>query len=303
MRGWLPILLATSACGDSVDPVIRGEHRSYVMSYQHVPASGMEAREIGIDVNGDGVVDNQAGTVLSTLARSNFIQPQIRTDRAIDRGLLIQLLDLQVPDSGDHGAAVGFALEVGRDPLPSACADATDTICRRHLDGTGVFAVDAFSAFPPLKTVSDDDGYTSRSGRLSLLLGAFGTPTPLDLVAARVEIDELTDELVRGRIGGGITLDDLYGRLMPGYHEIVATDIEHDCVALDTPPACGCRVESAGSFYIGAMDTSPKDCTVSYEELIENPLVESLLSPDIVIRGQQLLSVGIGFEAVPAAIE
>jgi hypothetical protein len=304
MRGSVWALLAFCACGDNAEPEIRGEHHSYVMSRQNVPESYTEARELGLDLNGDGTNDNQAGMVLSKLVTENFVQSQVRTDRAIDRGAMIQLIDVQVPDTGYGILAAGFVLHTGRDPEPSACADAADVECRRHLDGNGVFALDSRSELRPLVSIRDKQVYSAGPGRLSLLLSVFSEPVQLDLVGARVVFDNLADGTLRGRIGGGITEDDLFGKLMPTFLTLVVADVQHDCTALDRPPECGCRDGSAGKTYVGLFDVWPtRDCIVGYDEVIENSLVESLLARDVLIDGVPALSLGIGFEAVPAVIE
>jgi hypothetical protein len=303
MRMSVWVLIALYGCVDNEPPPIRGEHHSYVMSRQHVPVTNTEARELGLDLNGDDVIDNQAGMVLSTLAGENFVHVQGRTDEAIDRGDLIQLIDVQLPDAADAEAAAGFVLHIGRDPMPAACADAADVVCRRHLDGNGVFALDAPSAFPPLASPRDKHGYSGGPGRLSLLLAVFSVPVRLDLLRARVVFEALEDGTLRGRIGGGITEEDLFDKLMPTFLPLVNADVQHDCAALDNPPACDCRPDSAGQTYLGLFDTSPKDCTVSYDELLNNSLIVSLLSRDLTFDGVPALSIGVGFEAVSALIE
>ena len=65
---------------------------------------------------------------------------------------------------------------------------------------------------------------------------------------------------------------------------------------------CGCPVaEYGGRYWFGTFDTNPKDCVITDEEIISNSLYISLTSPDVAIEGEMLLSVGIGFEAVPAS--
>src|SRR5262245_8261556 len=107
MRPLVLGLIGLCACGDNGDPEIRGEHHSFVMSRQDVPGTNTEVRALGLDLDGNGTIDNQAGMVLSTLASANFVQSQVRTDWMIDRGGLIQLIDVQLPDPRDGGAAAG----------------------------------------------------------------------------------------------------------------------------------------------------------------------------------------------------
>lgn len=43
-----------------------------------------------------------------------------------------------------------------------------------------------------------------------------------------------------------------------------------------------------------------RDCAVSVAEIEENSLIQSLLAPDVMVEGQQALSLGIKVEAAPA---
>lgn len=97
-----------AACGDNADLEVRGAHQTYVVSRQSIPVTNTEARELGMDINGDGTVDNQTGMVLSTF-HSYGLDTQEFTDRLIDRGSLIQLIDVQIPGPRDLPAAAGLA--------------------------------------------------------------------------------------------------------------------------------------------------------------------------------------------------
>src|SRR5262245_25542134 len=80
--------------GDPPPPMLLN---GFVMSQQIVPANNTQARNLALDINGDGVVENQLGLVFATLAGQGF-QLQAATTRAIDRGSLIQLLRIGSDD-------------------------------------------------------------------------------------------------------------------------------------------------------------------------------------------------------------
>ena len=313
MRSTAILVLALCSCGTEELLPIRGEHESYVVSRERVPLTNTQARELGLDLNGDDAIDNQLGMVLSTLAAQNFLQSQIRTDGVIDRGGLIQLIDFQRPTEADGDAAAGFSLHVGKDPAPAACTDANDVVCRRHLDGSAVITLDRASDQPPLYCLRGDNGYECRGDRLPMLLGILGTPlqveaigfapTEIELRGARVVFDDVGDGTLRGRIAGGVTEADLYGKLVPEFLQLIEADVRHDCLALDNPPTCGCVQDSAGKTYLAFFDTATKDCSVSFDELRYNSLIVSLFTPDVRIDGMDVLSLGVGFEAVPATIQ
>ena len=66
----LPMTLA--ACGGDdgeSQPTPEGEHYHYVTNKAFVPTTNMQAREYGLDLNKDGTVDNQLGSVASGAVR------------------------------------------------------------------------------------------------------------------------------------------------------------------------------------------------------------------------------------------
>jgi len=266
-----------------------------------------EAREYGLDLDSNGTVDNQFGMVLSTFASDNLLQSQVRTDGVIDRGDLLQLIDLQRPEHGEH-AATGFALQIGADPQPTPCTDPTDVVCRHHLDGNGVFTLAAPASDPQLHCVPTDTGFECGPGRLKFLLGILGTPlqvpalgfAPLEieLLDARATFEDVGNGSLRGRIGGGVTDEDM-NKLLADYLKIINADTQHDCMM--APPSCGCTQSSPGKFYIESLDVN-HDCTVTFDELKQNSLIVSLLAPDLVMEGKKVVTLGVGFEAVPATL-
>ena len=56
----------------------------------------------------------------------------------------------------------------------------------------------------------------------------------------------------------------------------------------------------AGKTILGLFDTTPKDCMVTVDEIKNNSLIVSLLSPDVTVDGKMALSLGIKATAVKA---
>jgi hypothetical protein len=52
--------------------------------------------------------------------------------------------------------------------------------------------------------------------------------------------------------------------------------------------------------YLNLFDTAPKDCMVSFEELKNSPLLQSLFVPDVMVDGQPAMSFGFSATAVKA---
>src|SRR5258708_5970768 len=103
MRTSVLATLLLAACGDNAGSVVDAaiadthvidtpidtptiaQHTHYIIDKVTVPASNTQARMLGLDLNGDGTVDNQLGMVFATLAGMGF-PLQANVDFAIDHG-------------------------------------------------------------------------------------------------------------------------------------------------------------------------------------------------------------------------
>lgn len=68
---------------------------------------------------------------------------------------------------------------------------------------------------------------------------------------------------------------------------------------LSSPPGCGCTANSTGKTDISLFDMN-HDCAISVDEVRNNSLIMSLLTPDVTLESQQCLSIGVRAHAVPA---
>jgi hypothetical protein len=80
-------------------------------------------------------------------------------------------------------------------------------------------------------------------------------------------------------------------------NELVAAQ----CTGGDPASGCGCRSGSDPYAWLVMFDTTPKDCTVTVEEVLANEIVKSLVMPDVTIDGEQVLSIGFGVTGIPAS--
>ncbi len=318
-----PLMLAALpftfiACGgggeDTVVP--EGTHHQYVSSKAFVPTNNNQAREYGLDLNGDKTADNQLGMVLGTLSTMGFnIQGTI--DKAVAMGSIILLLDVQTKDYSNTTAA-GVKVLLGANPMPAACntgevfdcTTATPPVCMgcgHHIAGTGMFSIAAGS--PDNAAVAGkivNGTFNGGPGELSLQIALGGTDAiQLDLIGARVRASAITDTGIGSVIlAGAITQDDLNSKVIPAIHAQLAPLIARDCNMLTAPPGCGCASGSTGKtlldLFDGDITGTTKDCTVSIEEITGNSLIQSLLAPDVTVDGKMALSLGIKVEAVSA---
>jgi hypothetical protein len=275
-------------------------HR-FVVDSQQVPVNNSQARTLGLDLNNDDTIDNQFGMVLGTLAGQG-IDTQGTVTASVDDGSTLLLLELGTEADFTLGFGTA-AMFLGDNPVPAPCASPNDTVCRRHLAGTGTFDVDASSArnqplggpFVSSRMVTN----ANDAGQLQIQLSVFGgTPVVLNLIGARIAVaNTSTTAVPDGIIAGAITQDEVNTQVLPNWQASIAVVIAADCTG-SPPPNCGCQQGSTGRSMIGLFDTDPQDCSVSLQEIQTNSLIQSLLAPDVRIAGQDALSLGIGFTAV-----
>jgi hypothetical protein len=299
----LPITLVACGGGDDGQTPPSGPVHTYVSNDVTVPANNAQAREIGLDLNGDKTIDNQLGMVLGTLASQGF-DVQGTIDEAVLTGSIILLIDFQTPDFASTTGA-GLAVKLGENPMPAACTDPADLLtCGKHLAGGASFTLAAGSPDAAVEGKIAGGVFTGGPGNITLQIALGGTePISLDLIGARAKATGLSETALSEVIlAGALTQSDLDTKVIPAVHAQIEPLIARDCTGIAPPDPCGCEANSTGKTVIGLFDTSPKDCTVSIEEIKTNSLIQSLLAPDVTIDGQEALSVGLKVTTVAATI-
>jgi len=277
-------------------PMAMGTHTHYIVDKITVPTTSMQAKQLGLDLNGDGMVDNRLGTVMATLAGQGF-PIQATVDQAIDHGTALLLVDLQA-ESLTTATNAGFLTWKGANPMPLPCTNAQDMVCRHHLTGTGTFdlATDTWQDTPLVGNIASGT-LDAGPGDLTLAFPLFpGMPVQVTLLGSRVHATALADASIGASIlGGAISQNDINTQLLPAVALGFGAIITRDCTG--GPPTCGCASGSTGATIIGLFDTN-HDCTVSATELQNNTLIQMLLAPDVTINGMPGVSFGVGFTAV-----
>jgi hypothetical protein len=302
------------ACGGDDTVIPEGPHYHYVASRVLVPSNNNEAREYGLDLNGDGTVDNQLGNVISTLNGFGFdIQSTI--DKATLGGSLTLLADFQTKDFMNTAAA-GVQVFLGDNPMPAACnsgemvtcTDAKPSVCTgcgHHLDGNGAFSISASSpqnAALGGKIVGGT--FTGGPGNLALQIALAGTQAiQLDLIGARSKGSSISEAGIgsstSGSTSGGIvfagalTKEDIDGKVIPAVQTQIMATVVSECTGGGGPPTCGCPDGSGGAQILSFLDKMPTDCSITVDEIKGNMIVSSLLAPDVVVDGKMALSLGV----------
>ena len=277
-----------------------GTKYRYVVNHEALPQTSAEAHASALDLNGDGVVDNQFGMVIATFS-SQGIPTQTVMDTAISHGTAIVLGVLQTTDLSTATSS-GFMTYAGANPSPAPCNGSSDTVCGHHLTGTGTFDIASGATIdPPL--VGNFTG-----GTLTTPIGDSSMPLPLafgpsqfsvNLVGARVKVTGATAAGLTAILAGAIPNSEMDAKVYPAIAAGFMASITADCSALTNPPTCGCTSGSNGAQTVALFDTN-HDCAISVSEIKANSLIVSLFAPDVTIGGMPALSVGVTVTAVGA---
>lgn len=301
--------LSIAACGGSSDSTIvpKGPHHGYVVSSVSVPTSDAQVRQYELDLGSklsskqDGAPENAIGGALAALTMLNFdIQGTINT--AVDHGAILLLVDFQSEDFTTSGAS-GLDVKIGTNPTPMPCNGATDTVCRQHLQGTGMFQVASSSTNEVMAGTISGGAFTGGPGEVTLqiAIGAANTAIPLNLLRARAQVTGISDTGIMSAILGGlVTQQELTTQIGPALQTTVAGILARDCTGPKTPPTCGCT--GTGATVIG-FDTNA-DCMLSADEILNNQFTKTLLQPDSCstdsCKTSDALSFGVKVQAVKA---
>ena len=287
-----------------------GDHHPYAIDALSIPTTAAEGQALGLDVDGDGDVDNQLGAIVALLS-SNGADINATVTEQIDRGELIHLADLQVQDL-DNAESSALYVWTGANPQPEPCLGATDTVCRQHLLGNGSFDV---TATAPAEAMIFGDvvtwHYSGSRGTVTIEIPLFISDAALTLqmIDARAEVDLSESQLTDGRLAGAVTDEYIQAEVLPQLVTVLGVLVAEDCTG--TAPDC-CIAGTDGETVLGYFDTDDS-CTVSLAELQDSILLDSVLAPDVDLLDEEGLSgsdgvldsvsLGVGFTAVRASYE
>ncbi len=316
IAGALSLGLISGACGgggdddggETIDPT--GTNHTFVAASLNLPENAAEAMTLGLDIDGkanDGV-DNQLGMVLGSIgALAPDLDLQTSVDGQLDSGEIILLANLKAKELVNSGG-VGSYVYLGDMPMPAACENDQDMVCRRHLAGTGSFSIAASSPTDAAIAGRIVNGkFTGGPGTVNLQISlGGGVPIDLPLQKAKAEINGITATgWTTGKIGGAISQEDIDTNVVPAIGNTVRTSFDETC-ATNTQGGtmanmCMCTAGETGETLRGLFDKMPYDCNVTDAEV--QMVVSGFLTPDIDLDGNgtnDALSLGIGVSAVTA---
>lgn len=292
----------------------------YVFNRILVPISASQSTQFGLDLNGDGTVDNSLGSALEALAAVG-LDVQASLDKAILAGKLITLASVQTPNFST-AAEARIRFYVGDQSLPAACNSDLDTVtctaskpatcvgCGHHLvDGS--FSIAASS--PQNSTIAgriSDGAFTSGPGNVTFIISIMGKGIPIrfDLAGARIRASGMTESAIGGTspsaandgfvVAGAVTQEDVDRKVLPAVQSQLAAVIKKNCKSPSSPPSCGCTANSVGGNILGSIVNPNKDCMVTLDEI--KSLASLLLRQDVIVDGNPAVSVGVRATAVKA---
>ncbi|MEZ4403745.1 MAG: hypothetical protein R3B06_27220 [Kofleriaceae bacterium] len=291
----------TTGDDTTIDP--NGTNHTYVASKIQLPASNTEATALGLDIDNDGTNDNQLGSLLVSLrSLAPSLDLQGSLDTAVDQGEVILMSNVKATSLAS-ASGVGMWVYVGDMPMPAACTDANDMVCRHHLDGMGMFSIKAGSQTDAkLAGIINAGTFTGGPGtvNLQLSLSAGSMPLDLPLQKAKAEVKVTETGFTSGsKLGGAISQTDIEGKIHPAIQAIVADLVDRDCPAPRDPNMnCSCMSGSTGASVLGFLDAD-HNCDVTVAEVTAT--LNGLLTDDIDLNGDGVndaVSLGIGLQAV-----
>lgn len=298
-----------AACGDEPDPCdapvrtavdLAGDRHHFVVDVIDVPSSQSEAEMLALDLDRDewDRPDNKLGSVLGILGSFGDQDLDGEVAELMAAGEMLHLIEVQAT-SLEGADGVGVVIRHGVD----LDGDPDD-----DFSGEETFAVDD-SVTPGVLTGRIVDGIVSvemGTAPIAVTFPGLEEPFLLRLVGARLEA-QVTESGLSGRIAGGLPVEEIDGTLIPAMTEGLGRIVARDC------PEGSCEPESFGELLLLQFDEDA-DGTIAEAELASASLTRSLLEPDLDLfdatgdyvpscdGAKDVLSVGIGFRAVPARL-
>lgn len=273
--------------------------------------------ESSIDIDGNGAVDNQLGTILGLLA-SQGTDFQASTDIAVKLGLTVQLFEVRPADLLDSKTAtVGMRSATPRMAGDPPAYDGTDTFqpsAEPALWMTGALAAGALSSKMPR------DLTAAEVKRYRLIVPIGRASLRMDLYGVHVQATTTDKGMMAGQFHGVVRKQDIDSQVIPSIADLITAEINANpqdpavqqlIRTFETGPV---SMKKCQDNMADCCKTNPKTCKITPDEVRANQLIQIILVPDLQCYDAQgswrltpngvdkdCLSVGLGFTAVRAS--
>ena len=287
-----------------------GDNYDYIVTELVVPTNSSESKNIGVDLDGDGVIDNKLGQIIGTVA-GNQTDVNASIQKAIDNGSFI-LFGRLVVNTWPTDTSVAAQLFPGS----TDSGDATED----NLTGSGC-AVISPSADTNLHLCGTlTQGYLDAGPddlQVSFTFGGQNLTVTLERASAKSEQPITENEWKDVQVGGGISKDSIDNELLPVLAQWLNDEVKKnpdgsiaDFVKNSIDGQCsnnieGCENVTPGQGECAEWDDNPDHDVVTVTELKCNSTLASALKPDVDFDGDgeaDHLSLGLKLSAVKVTI-
>ena len=303
-------------------PTMTGTDHDFIVNELFMPTTSQEAGENGVDIDGDGDIDNKLGQIIQLLV-SNGLDGDLNEtiNENIADGDLLLAARLRESGNGDGVVAIQILQTEIFDSTP--IFDGGDSVLVPANTPQNLYLCGEWDAGPDLETTPANITLAfplpEPIGTLEVTLSAAQIRTVSDSdnrhhATSSVTSAAMTDVM----IGGGLSEDEIYGPggliefLADFINDLVADGgstadtigdlFDGNCVILDD--VAGCEAVEAG---VGECDDTADPPVITSTELKCNALLHSALAPDVDSDGDgedDLLSLGLRVaSAVPVTLE
>ena len=266
-----------------------GVQYHFVTNKLLIPTNQEQTQAFALNVDGDPQqkLDNKFGELLTLLtSASPSLKLQSTLDQAVNAG---QLVTLHVVKADDplNDSSVSWSIFLGQ-----------KTKSAPKFDGSDKFLPDPASPASPIVGSLTKGHFSGGPGSARVQMYLLTQPVEVDLIGVRLEADLSANGCTNGKLGGGVTVEEFRGKLLPsiadGLNQIIKVD------------------KAVANTLLQVFDAD-RNGTITVQELENNPLLMIAISPDLDLLdasgkfnpGQDGVkdsySVGLGFTCVPAA--
>lgn len=265
-----------------------GAQYLFVTNKLTLPTTQAQAEALALNVDEDGHTDNKFGQLLSLLtSAAPKLELQPALDQAVNNGQIVSLHVVRADDPMND-PSVSWSITLG---LQSQSPP--------QFDGSDKFALDsAVPSYTPIVGSVANGQFAGGPGAAKIKVSLLGQSVDVDLIGVRIEADLSANGCLNGKLGGGITGEELRGKLLPamadGLNQIVKAD------------------QDLSNTLLQVFD-SDNNGAITGQELENNPLLMIAISPDLDLLDasgafnpghdgvKESYSVGLGFTCVPAS--